>query len=315
MADVVGVVGAGLVGRAWAVAFARGGWTVRVWDPSADIRAATLAGVRAMAGDLAAAGLLDEPAEALAARVGVAATLEAALADAAWVQESAPEQLAVKQALWAELDRRAPENAVLASSTSAIVPSRFTDKLAGRARCLVAHPLNPPHVIPAVELVPAPWTDAATLDRAERVVRGIGMAPIIMRKELDGFVMNRLQAALIEEAMKLVAEGYCGPQDVDVGLKHGLALRWSFMGPFETIDLNAPGGVRDYVTRYRSVFETILAAPLPRPDWAGPLLDELEAQRRLQLLEPDLAPRRAWRDRRLSALLAHKRAAGREIGD
>jgi len=315
VAHVVGIVGAGLVGRAGAVAFARGGWTVRVWDPSAEIRGSTLAGVGTMAEDLAAAGLLDEPAATLAGRVTVEAALGDALAGAAWVQESAPERLEVKQALWAELDRLAPEGAVLASSTSAIVPSRFTDGLAGRARCLVAHPLNPPHVIPAVELVPAPWTDAATIDRAECLMRGIGMVPIVMRKELDGFVMNRLQAALVEEAMKLVAAGYCGPEDVDVGLKDGLALRWSFMGPFETIDLNAPGGVRDYVTRYRGVFDTILAAPLPRPDWAGPLLDELEAQRRLKLLEPDLAARRSWRDRRLSALLAHKRAAGREIGD
>ena len=120
------------------------------------------------------------------------------------------------------------------------MPSKFTEPLANRARCFTCHPINPPYLIPAVELVPAPWTSPETMARAEETIRGIGQAPIVMQRELDGFVMNRMQGALLEEAFRLVADGYCSIEDVDIGIREGLALRWSFMGPFETIDLNAP---------------------------------------------------------------------------
>ena len=135
-----------------------------------------------------------------------------------------------------------------------------------------------------------------------------------MKRELDGFVMNRLQGALLEEAFRLVADGYASVEDVDVGIREGLALRWSFMGPFETIDLNAPGGVRDYVVRYQGIYEGLHASQQRRVDWAGPVLDEVERDRRKQLPAAGLAERQRWRDRRLMALAAQKRRAEREIG-
>ena len=107
-------------------------------------------------------------------------------------------------------------------------------------------------------------------------MRGIGQAPIVMRRELDGFVMNRMQGALLEEAFRLVADGYCTIEDVDIGLRDGLALRWSFMGPFETIDLNAPGGVRDYAARYQQIYERLFPSMQRRVDWAGPVLATVE---------------------------------------
>lgn len=316
MGESCAIVGCGLIGRAWAIDFARGGWRVLLWDPVAGAVEAALGTIDGLLADLVAAGLLDEAGRAAArARLEPAAGLEAALAGVAWVQESAPERLELKRQLWAELDRLAPAGAVLASSTSALLPSRFTEDLPGRARCLVVHPLNPPYLIPAVELCPAPWTAAETLVRAEAVMRGLGHPSIRMSRELDGFVMNRLQAALVEEAMKLVAEGICTAEEVDIGLRDGLALRWCFAGPFEVADLNAPGGVRDYVARYRGVFDAVHATPLPRPDWTGPVLDAIEQDRRLRLLEPELAIRQRWRDRRLMALLAHKQDVARTIGD
>ena len=148
---------------------------------------------------------------------------------------------------------------MLASSTSAILPSAFTEALKGRARCLVVHPINPPYLIPAAEVVPAPWTDAAVVERAAAFLRAAGHAPIVMKREIDGFVMNRMQGALLEEAFRLVAEGYASVEDVDIGIREGLALRWSFMGPFETIDLNAPGGVRDYAERYQQIYSRHLS--------------------------------------------------------
>ena len=316
MVERVAIVGTGLVGRAWAIAFARAGWEVRLWDPVSDAPRQAVATISRLLQDLAAQELLGgrDLAEVRNLLRPVSELAEA-LEDVAWTQESAPERIEVKRELWAELDAKAPTDAVLASSTSAIVPSRFTEPLAGRARCLVAHPLNPPYLIPAVELVPAPWTSAGAMDRAAAIIRGIGQMPIVMRREIDGFVMNRLQGALLEEAFRLVADGVCSAEDVDVGLKEGLALRWSFAGPFETIDLNAPGGVRDYVGRYQQIYERMFPSMQRRVDWAGPVLEKLERERRERLPEAALDERQRWRDQRLMALMRHKRCAAREIGD
>jgi 3-hydroxyacyl-CoA dehydrogenase len=135
-----------------------------------------------------------------------------------------------------------------------------------------------------------------------------------MNREIDGFVMNRLQGALLEEAFRLVAEGYASVDDVDVGIREGLALRWSFMGPFETIELNAPGGIRDYAERYEQIYARIFPTAQWRVDWNGPAMHTIEAERRKLLPADKLGERQAWRDRRLMALAAHKRRAAKDIG-
>jgi 3-hydroxyacyl-CoA dehydrogenase len=244
----------------------------------------------------------------------IASTLEEAVAGAAHVQENTPENLALKCEVFARLDSAAGAETILASSTSALLPSKFTQTLAGRGRCLVAHPINPPYLIPAVEVVPSPWTDPAAMERTAAFLRTAGHAPIVMKREIDGFVMNRMQGALLEEAFRLVAEGYASAEDVDIGIREGLALRWSFMGPFETIDLNAPAGVRDYAERYQGMYADIFPTVQWRADWTGPVLDIVEAERRAALPADRLAERQAWRDRRLMALAAHKRRTNDEIG-
>ena len=255
------------------------------------------------------------PPAAVRARLRRAATLEEALDGASHVQESTPEDVGVKRHVFSRLDALAPADAVLASSTSAILPSRFTEALPGRGRALVVHPINPPYLIPAVEVVPAPWTDAAVVERTAALMRSAGHAPIVMKREIDGFVMNRMQGALLEEAFRLVAEGYASIEDVDIGIRDGLALRWSFIGPFETIDLNAPGGVRDYAKRYQGIYERIFPTSQWRADWSGPVMDVIEADRRQRLPADRLADRQAWRDRRLMALAAHKVRAAEDIGE
>jgi 3-hydroxyacyl-CoA dehydrogenase len=112
-----------------------------------------------------------------------------------------------------------------------------------------------------------------------------------------------------------VADGYAGVEDVDIGIREGLALRWSFMGPFETIDLNAPAGVRDYAERYQSIYSNIFPSQQRRVDWTGPVMAEVEGERRKRTPSDKLVARQAWRDRRLMALAAHKRRADRDIGN
>ena len=313
--DTVAIVGTGFVGRAWAISFARAGYGVHLWDPVAGAPQAALAYIDKILPDLEAAGLLNGQAPAeVSSRLTVKPTLADALAGVVHVQENTPEDLATKREIFAALDAAAAPDTVLSSSTSALLPSRFTDHLSGRARCLVSHPLNPPYLLPATEIVPAPWTDEGAVRRTEALLKAIGQAPIVMKRELDGFIMNRMQGALLEEAFRLVADGYATAEDIDVGIRDGLALRWSLMGPFETIDLNAPGGIVDYVQRYQNIYVNIFPQTQRRVDWGGQVLPVIEAERRKALPADKLVERQMWRDRRLMALAAHKRDADGKLG-
>jgi len=303
----IAVVGAGLIGRAWAMVFARAGWDVALYDAVAGVAEAGLGSVGEGLRALAEHGLADDPAGATA-RVRVAPDLAAALDGASFVQENVPETVAAKRATFAELDRQAAPDAILASSTSAIVASLFTEQLAGRHRCLVAHPVNPPHLVPLVELIGSPWTAPETIACAQAVYLAIGQVPIVVEREIEGFVLNRLQGALLAEAFRLVGDGVVSPQDLDKTVRDGLGLRWSFMGPFETIELNAPGGIADYCARYTGFYRRLQDAP------AGPEVYGDDNVARILAAWGDapsseqLAARTRWRDRRLAALRAHKKA-------
>jgi len=281
-----GIVGTGLIGRSWAQVFARAGWEVSAWDPDARQRDAA----RALEG------------------VRVAETLEEAVRGVEYVQECGPEVLEAKRETYARMDAAAAKETILASSTSALMPSTFTEPLAGRARCVVAHPVNPPHLVPVVEVCGAPWTSPETKRRTIEILRLVGQVPIDVKREIDGFILNRLQVALLTEAFRLVQEGYVSPEDLDHTVADGLGLRWSFMGPFETIELNAPGGIPDYCRRYVGWFRRYLA-DLPSPavwddaNWAK----AVEAWGRSPTPE-EIAEKSRWRDERLAALGAHKRA-------
>lgn len=311
----VAIVGSGFIGRAWAISFARAGHDVRMWDQSPAATDGARGYIEGVLGDLASNDLLrGQSVDTVLARIAIAAELAEALAGATHVQENTPENLDVKREVFSLIDRLAGPQTIIASSTSALLPSKFTDHLQGRHRCLVVHPINPPYLIPAAEVVPAPWTSAQTLKKTRAFLIDAGHAPLVMKRELDGFIMNRLQGALLEEAFRLVADGYASVEDVDIGIRDGLALRWSFMGPFETIDLNAPGGVRDYVDRYQGIYSNIFPQMLRRVDWAGEVMATVEAERSKRLPRENLGDRQVWRDRRLMALAAHKKKSDQEFG-
>lgn len=311
----VAIIGTGFIGRAWAISFARAGNDVALWDQDAGATGAARSYIAGLLPDLSANGLLDDQQpDTVLDRIREARTIEEAVDGVVHIQENTPEKLDVKQKVFSMLDEKAPGDAIIASSTSALLPSAFTGHLAGRHRCLDVHPINPPYLVPAAELVPAPWTSEEAIERTARFFRAAGQAPIVMKREIDGFIMNRLQGALLEEAFRLVAAGYASVEDVDIGIRDGLALRWSFMGPFETIDLNAPAGVRDYVERYQGIYSGLWPSTQRRADWAGPVLDQIENDRRGRLPADRLLSRQEWRDRRLMALIAHKRDADRKLG-
>jgi len=311
----VAIVGSGFIGRAWAISFARAGNDVALWDQAPSAAAAARNYIVEVLDDLAGFDLLlGQSPEELIERVRIVDNLAEALDGAAHVQENAPEDVDIKRAVFSLIDDMAGADTVIASSSSALLPSSFTGHLLGKHRCLVAHPINPPYLIPAVEVVPAPWTSSETVDSTCALLTQAGHAPLVMKRELDGFIMNRMQGALLEEAFRLVADGYATVEDIDTGIRDGLALRWSFMGPFETIDLNAPGGVRDYVGRYQGIYRNLFAQMQRRVDWEGPVLDMIERDRRHKLPSERHEERQVWRDRRLMALAAHKTESDNKFG-
>lgn len=301
----IAIIGAGLIGRAWTIVFARAGFDVAIWDPVKSATDAALGFIRDRLPELREAGLLRDEAEAVLGRIHPEVTLAKAVSDAEHVQENSPERVADKTALFAELDKTARPDAVLASSTSGIPASAFTESLPGRTRCLVAHPVNPPYLVPLVELCPAPWTDPAVVARTRELMVRAGQAPVTVNKEVTGFALNRLQGALLAEAFRLLADGVISPADLDATVKHGLGLRWSFMGPLETIDLNAPGGLVDYCARYGGLYAKLQQQMTPHA-WDAALVERLHAARRAELPANMMPVRQEWRDRRLMALLSHR---------
>jgi 3-hydroxyacyl-CoA dehydrogenase len=202
---------------------------------------------------------------------------------------------------------------VVGSSSSGIPASDFTDGLKHRANYLVVHPVNPPYLVPVVEIVPAPWTSEAAVEKATRLMDSVGQVPVQVRREVSGFVLNRLQGALLREAWALYEEGYASLEDIDKTVSAGLGRRWSFMGPFETIDMNAPGGIRDYAERLGGLYLDIAKERSDPQPWSKDLIAKAEAERRAALPLEDLGKRSQWRDRRLMALSAHM--AGRRAAD
>ncbi len=302
----IAIIGAGLIGRAWAIVFARAGFDVVLHDVSASALSHASEAIASALDDLVAAGLVTDAA-AVTERIRTEPDCAAAVDGAAYIQECGPETVAAKQGLFTELDRLAPADVILASSTSGIVASQFVSGLKHPERCLVAHPVNPPYLIPLVELVPAPGTSDAVVTRAKTLLTEAGQVPITARREVPGFILNRLQGALLNEALRLVEADTVSAADLDKTVKHGLGLRWSFMGPFETIDLNAPGGIADYARRYGPLYADMVEAQSTPPDWSETGMAALERERREILPVDALAARGRWRDKRLMALTAHQR--------
>ena len=316
MSKKIAIIGSGLIGRAWAISFSRAGYNVHMTDIDKQALSTSLNLLQSSLKDLATHNLLnDQSVEMVAERITSHTSLEAALEGAIYVQENTAELLETKKVVYAQLDELTNTEAVIGSSTSGFMASLFTEDLKSRHRCLVAHPINPPYLVPAVELCPAPWTDKASMDKAAAIMERAGHRPIRMEREIDGFIVNRLQIALLHEAFRLVDGGYASCEDVDTAIKDGLSHRWSFIGPFETGDLNAPDGIRDYCTKFGDLIERVGLSQKENAKFRGNLLNKIEAQRREILPAAQLAERTAWRDQRLMALANHKKNASQTLGD
>ncbi|MBM3676419.1 MAG: 3-hydroxyacyl-CoA dehydrogenase [Actinobacteria bacterium] len=306
----VAIVGGGSIGVAWAIVFARAGRPVSLFEPDAARREALAGDLRDRLARLAGAGLLDEEPDAVAGRVAVHDALTSAVADAPTVVECAPESLELKQRVFAELEACAPSEATLASSSSALTASAIAGALRSRHRCLVAHPGNPPYLLPVVEIVPAPFTDPEVACRASDLMSAVGMTPVLLRREVEGFVFNRLQGALLREAYCLVRDGVVTAEDVDRVVRDGPGRRWGIIGPFETAALNTSGGIEAHAERMGPAYERMGAERGQHDPWTPDLVATVAADldRRLPLAGWD--DHVARRDAALLVLERARRASG-----
>jgi 3-hydroxyacyl-CoA dehydrogenase len=284
---------------------------VAIYDPDPERREQASAEILERLTALAEAQLIEEPPSIVAARVAMHSELRAALEGAIHVQECAPEQVELKRALFAELDELAGPDAVLASSSSAITISETASGLAGCSRCLVVHPANPPHLLPVVELVPADFTDPGVVERTAALLSGAGMSPVRVNFEIEGFVYNRLQGAVLREAYCLVRDGVISVDELDRVVREGLGRRWAVIGPFETVDLNTRGGIGVHGPRMRDAYARMGALRGQDDPWTDDLIEQVTAERRAQMPLSEWDERVAWRDRVLIRLEHARRQVDR----
>jgi ketoreductase RED1 len=241
----VAVIGAGTIGLSWASLFAAHGHRVRVQDPRPDIAGEVEESVRHYA------RLQPEAApdpDQLLARIEIVTDVESAVAGVDVVQENAPERLPLKQELFARIEQAAPERALILSSTSALMPSDLAREMHTPGRLLVGHPFNPPEVLPLVEIVPGERTEQWAVDAAVAFYRELGKKPVVLHKEINGFVANRLQSTLFRECVWLVSQGVVSAAELDEIVTESIGIRWATAGPFESFHLGGgPGGMRHFL--------------------------------------------------------------------
>ncbi|MFF5518799.1 3-hydroxyacyl-CoA dehydrogenase NAD-binding domain-containing protein [Streptomyces coeruleorubidus] len=297
------VIGAGTIGLSWTALFAAHGLTVRVSDPRPDLAEAVDEALARSAPQLAARGL---DVTDLAGRVHLAAGVTEAVRDADVVQENGPERAGFKQDLFATLVRETPRHALLLSSSSAIPSTEFTEELADddAARVLIGHPFNPPHLLPLVEVVPGERTGEDAVRAAVDFYTSVGRTPVVERKEIPGFVGNRLQNALSREAVYLVEQGVVTPEELDTVMTNSLGLRWATVGPFLGSHLGGgPGGYRHMAEHIGASMKRMWA------DLGTPSQNDAQQERLIAAVEqaygsstyPDLTEAR---DRRQLAVLS-----------
>jgi len=295
----VAVIATGVIGRSWLRVFSRAGVPVRAWDTDSS----RLADAIAWHSRTVTAEHTDADRRAAEhALVTPAPSLEAALEGAEYVQESGPESLEAKRAIFRSLARHAEPEAILASSTSVIDMTDIADGIATAHRCIVAHPVNPPHVVPVVEVLGGRDTSPEVVECTMRWLQGVGQVPVRLNYYVPGFLLNRMQAALVREAVDLVARGVASVDDVDAVIRDGLGLRWAFLGPFGTADTNADAGARDYFARYGPSYESLWRDLRTNVRFDEALLERIEREREPMTRGRTPDERRAWRDRAVTAL-------------
>ncbi len=255
----VAVIGTGFIGFGWSLVFSRAGLETHVYD--SDPRQLQSLQKRIQSGLelLSRVGRIKpDEAEPMRERIVMCSALSDAVDGAEYVQECVPEDLALKQSVFAQVDRLCPPETIIGSSVSALSITRIVEKTQHPERCIAAHPTNPPHIVPLVEVIAGEKTGAETVRTTLEFLERVGQQPILVRKEVFGYVLNRLQFALVREALYLARQGVASVEDIDKCIHQGLGLRWAFLGPFGVEATNAESIEAD-LRKYAAPMKELMA--------------------------------------------------------
>jgi len=305
MKGKIGIVGSGLIGRSWAMIFASAGYNVVLFDIKKEQVDGALADIKTQLEVLKRDGLLRgnlTPKQQMQLISGTD-NIQQAVEGAIHVQECVPENPDLKKRVFAQVAQFASKDCVICSSTSCLMPSLIFEECGKTSQCIIAHPVNPPYYAPMVEIIPHDQTTQDVRQKTRALMADIGQKPVLLNRAVDGFALNRIQYAVINESWRLVQDGVMSPQDVDTVLTAGLGMRYATIGPFETIHLNAEG-TREYMEKYAETIKRVSGTFGPTPTYSGEALEKIvkTMEAEIPLTDGSMANRRQRRDRLLAGM-------------
>ncbi|OPY88481.1 MAG: L-carnitine dehydrogenase [Smithella sp. PtaU1.Bin162] len=300
----IACIGAGVIGHSWACAFARGGYEVRLMDVNNDLLRKAENGIRRNYEVFVKNELINQDeVAAILKKIEMGTDISWAVEDADFCIESVSENIDLKKDIFGKMDQAAPQRAILASSTSGQPMTEIAKATKRPEKCVIIHPLNPPHIIPAVEVVKGTLTSDETVDLTVGLLKKIGRRPYVCLKEVPGFVMSRLLTVVLREALSLLKKGVATVEDIDTAINSGLGLRFGLMGVFEIHNLTASGGLENFFKNYSGFYRQIWADLEDMKDVTPELAAKAVEGIRKELGDRSQEDIIKWRDEKLLELM------------